>query len=268
MLEGNHSGIVRFFSRRLVPFLAVVVVSRPVGVFLLRSNEDDREPLSESVPLAAAIDPKESGWETEVFSDAADKQLKALSSLIANSSGIDERDVLRLVVSTFHCSPLRPRQLQKVFEDHSLTILRARGSGTETDAGFRGVAGAIDALRSLSEPLNGAKDIHVKFKVFRVELNPKSATTRVFHQANGRSQRGLVQQNATWNCRWHRPSAESSPLLEWIHVEDYEEILRRDSASTLFSDCTASVMANVNSFRQQLAPGIDDWRLPAGADSD
>lgn len=260
MLEGNHLDVVRFFSRRLVPFLAIVVVSLSVGVFLLRSNEDDREPLSESVPLAAAIDPKESGWETEVFSDAADKQLKALSSLIANSSGIDERDVLRLVVSTFRCSPLRPRQLQKVFEDHSLTILRARGSGTETGAGFRGVAGAIDALRSLSESLNGAKDIHVKFKVSRVELNPKSATTRVLYQANGRSIGGLVQQNATWRCRWSRSVAGSPPLLEWIGVENYEESVSNSLQGALFTDCTEAVLGNDFSIQEQLLRGTDQWR--------
>ena len=131
---------------------------------------------------------------------------------------------------------------------------------TNTQNGLTRSVGLMAALKALAEPFANSATVRVKFKIFRVELAAESGVTLVSFQASARTERGLIQENATWRCRWSRSVDGSPPLLEWISVEHYEESVSNSLQGALFTDCTEAVLGNDFSIRKQLLRGMDQWR--------
>ena len=100
----------------------------------------------------------------------------------------------------------------------------------------------------------------VKLKLFRVELQKDGTDTAVIYHASGRKRTGVVQQNATWRCRWRLADGDGKARLTRIQVIDYEEIIPVGDVVTLFSDCTSAVFGNDVTFGEHLVFGIDHWR--------
>ena len=215
-------------------------------------------PLSEAM---SKVDATEDGWPIEVFNDQATKRLHDLAKLLSAPHDLESLQLEDLITSDFACGPLRPDLLERVFTDQALTVWRP-SSGSEEGARltYRGADGLIAAIQSLAAPLADAYEIKVRLKIYRVELTERSAHTAVSYEARGRYGQSVVQQNATWQCRWTAPRDGNSPRIESIRLEDYEEIVPRQETGVLFADCTQAVLGNNASFGQQLVYGIDHWR--------
>ena len=77
-----------------------------------------------STRVAAIDDPVRDGWSTEVISQAAGKQLKQLGALLTQPELVSPDAAATLVTADFHSKPLRPAQLETVFQDSTITVRR------------------------------------------------------------------------------------------------------------------------------------------------
>jgi len=89
--------------------------------------------------------------------------------------------------------------------------------------------------------------------------------TDVYFQADGPTSQGIVQQNATWTCRWiqQHPTAAGQPpklKLTSITVSDYRESIGSADGQPLLVDCTRAVLGENSSFHDQLMKSTNHWR--------
>ena len=211
----------------------------------------------------AMLDPSQDGWDTEVLHDRAKQQWKELGRWLEKRGGPDAPDVARLATSDFSCQTLTPATRQIAFEDAALRVERAEidaSSLVEQQPGtHQGPAGLTAALQELIKPWRNASTVHTYFKVFGVEQQHESFTTRQFITLSGQTDRGFVEQRATWDARWKLDSQASDPRLAWIGVAEFEQTITSPSQPTLYADCTASVLGDSEDFAQQLRVGTNHW---------
>ena len=221
-------------------------------------------------------DPSSDGWDSEVFSQRATAQLKDIAKLMSQPSPIDLAGVEKLAAADFSCAPLRPPGLEIVFRDKSLTVSRAPdgipSNPNSTADVSNGEEVLAESLRTLLQPLRDAGDVRAKFKLFLVTPGDSSVTTQAYYEASSRGRNRSVQQNALWTCRWNPGETGQLPRLEWIGVEDFEEVASQSSAAvpsnerdaqapraTLFADCSEAVLGRNPCFHEQLAYGQEHW---------
>jgi hypothetical protein len=218
-----------------------------------------------------SMDPQNDGWKTEVFSEAALKQLHLLEDLL-EAGPPSAKELAPLIAEDFSCSPLRPDGLETVWEASSLTVRRQRAeANAASPAVFRGGAGWSEALQALREALckdSQAKNSHphVHFKLYRVEQRDGQVATVVDYQAaadvaSSAEKTAAVQQNATWRCLWRQPAGDAPPQLASVEVDRYEEIVYSPPGGghAMFSDCTLAAVGKNACFEQQLRPSLDHW---------
>jgi hypothetical protein len=207
-------------------------------------------------------DPLADGWDTEVFWEASDRVLRGIGSLI--ESGSPSADSAGAFVSAGYSSaPLRLPGLVEVFRDPAFTVRRAANPDPAPPAGaHRGAAGFAKALEELLEPFRGGRDIHAKWKTFRVELPPGDAApgararTKSYFLLTGETPEGPLQMTATWALEWTASSPATPPVLESIAVESHEETT---ASKGLFADCTEASLGGNAIFDAQIRPGADHW---------
>jgi hypothetical protein len=209
------------------------------------------------------LDPRADGWDSEAFSDQALAQLHTLGTIIADRHHGREGELGELVSDTFQSSSLRPAPLVTVYEDALLRVRRSEPrealerAAAETSHGKATMARLMDELISAPGPMT---DVHVHFKIIRVEQENARPSTVVYYQLGARTSSGGVQQNATWHCHWDTGKGDSPPKLDSIHVERFEEVVSANgNGSLLFADCTEAVLGRSPAYRQQLVYGIDHW---------
>ncbi|MCI0461744.1 MAG: VCBS repeat-containing protein [Gemmataceae bacterium] len=227
--------------------------------------------------LCVEADPGVQGWDTEVLSEVIEKQLKAIGQVIKAAAkppgdtapnDVVPNDALTqahpLATSDYQSSALRPADLQAVWQDQGARVFRPARQATAASAlappAHEGPPGFAAALKELAAGLRQASDVWVKFKLFRIADSRPVIVTRAYYQAAGRTPQGIVQQGATWRCRWRmqpRDDGRSVPQIERIEVTDYEESL--GTASTWFSDCTRAALADEPAFDAQLKHGLNYW---------
>jgi hypothetical protein len=200
-------------------------------------------------------DPIIDGWDTELLSEQALKQLDRIGKFVESPDAIDNS----LASSRFQSSELRPGKLQVAYELTGIVVRRPQGTIGRLDGA--GASTFDAAMRSLAEPLRGAKDIHYKFKVFRADATDQSAQTRAYVEFSGVTPAARLQINATWDCQWELPRdlAAEPPLLSGIDVLAYEEVTCASPHGALFSDCTQSALRNLAALETQLVHGRDHW---------
>lgn len=153
-----------------------------------------------------------------------------------------------------------PSDLSHVFQDRSITVQRPIASLPDDDnhALYSGASGLAEAIHAFLAPLAGTAQRRAKFKLFRVDVSESTVTTVAYYEASGSTQQKTIQQNATWACQWTRPASKEPPRLLSIDVRDYEQIETR-GVPKLFTDCTESVIANIDAYHEQFAQGVDYW---------
>ena len=210
------------------------------------------------------VDPRQTEWRTEVFSEAANAQLALLSELLRKPNAITAAALHGLVTDDFNCAALRPGSLNEALRDASIVVRRFRAplerrNPTESTVGaFRGADGAATALQELTTVFRGDPNPNVKLKVYRVEQQEQNMATIVAVEVGAKTSSGAVQINATWKCIWIA-SGDRPPRLISIDVQDYEEVVSTDKNHRWFVDCTEAVLAHNPSYREQLLYGIDTW---------
>ncbi len=157
---------------------------------------------------------------------------------------------------------LRPGDLQTVFEDHVLSVMRPSSDPPQAPASPKvvGPQRLAELLLGLRAPFPSDHDVRTKFKVVSVDLSDSdaSATTTVYYQAAS----GQTSQTATRKCRWLRSEGEEGkpPKLLGIEVVSYEETQYRGSGDALFADCTEAVLGADKSYQEQLSRPLEFWR--------
>ena len=208
--------------------------------------------------------PSKDGWDTELFHQKAKKQLKKLGALIADRTLIDARaHSATLATLDFSCGPLQPVKLRTVFRDQALQVERAEIDAEsikrQLPGRYHGAQGLAAAAAALSAPFRGASDVRFEFKLFRINQSAESVTTRQYFTLCGRTSTGFVEQNGTWLIRWLTSDKDAPPKLQWIGVEDFEQVTTSQQGGPLFADCTESVLGHNVAYRHQLLHGFHHW---------
>ncbi len=236
-------------------FLVFFVVRRgQVNTPVRRAIEVAPQEVAESVE-----EPAEERWETEEFAEAASAQLGQLGHILSSKDDITEAMLSGVVASEFAGVRLRPDSLETVYDSVPLQVRRWNKTEEKADQ-TNGVDGFVEQLLTLREPFRDALEIHIKFKIYSVDVGEESVVTKVIYQASGRHAQGAIQQSAKWLCRWHQSAPQAQPRLAHISLESFEEVVGDSPTGTLFADCTQAVFRNEPSFENQILPGIDFWR--------
>ena len=218
-------------------------------------------PVDVGPSFQATDDPVRDGWDTEVSAGKAGDVLKKLANLLTDTDDLDETKVARLLTADFSCESLVPR-LETAFQDTVLHVQRGilePAADERPTAAHQGPAGFVEALRALIAPLEGATDIHGKFKLFGIQSSSEGLTTRQFLALSGRTQSGMFEENATWSIRWKMASPDKPPKIAWIGVEEFEQVVSRQQSGPLFVDCTESALGQNESFQRQFMLGMNHW---------
>lgn len=213
------------------------------------------------LPVPQQDDPESDGWDTEVFSNLANAQLKQLGTCLQDSGKINANDLRPFIAPHFSCGPLRPSALQRAYSDGSITVERRDPSAhPPTLDHHRGVEGAVEALLDLAGPFATSTGVLVQFKLFHVEQGAAFTTTRQYFSMSGRFGNGSIEQIAIWECQWTTTVDGAAPQILSIAVNEFEQSrVRNPHGPTLFADCTESVLAQNSCFKAQIMRGIFDW---------
>jgi hypothetical protein len=206
----------------------------------------------------------------ERFNQVIDVQLKDFYKIIEHPGGEINEPAARLVADDYWSGPMRPADLQEVFCDPSVAILRGDiVTPPETD-GAQGASGFLDAVDHLVEPYRDFEEIHAKFKTFQIEADGPLISSHAYFHVTATSESQVVEQSATWTFHWRFLPEDNLPKLLGIEVADFEEARTLGSRGALFVDSTEAVLGSQDSFRDQLMYGIGHWRsqLPADVEID
>jgi hypothetical protein len=208
-----------------------------------------------SAPTGAAD--TESPFAAEAFVPAATAQLQKLAAWLAPGAGVNQDDAQSVdVAEDFSCSSLRPPDRELAYQSEDFTVWRIGSSPSLPRR--TGAAGLRAALGELGEPF-AAGPPHYGLHIYQVTSGEDTIEARVHVEINGRGVGCLVEQDAHWRVVWRRAPAGQPARLQTIDVEAFEEVqLRRQQA--WFSDCTASVFGDADSFARQLAYSNTHWQ--------
>ena len=241
---------------------AVAVDNSPVTLINVVQQDGPRSLAHE---LAGKVESTEDDWDTEVLNESAGSQFAELARLIKHPEQIDVSHVAPLVAGDFACTALWPADLVQVLADENLVVRRSK-SETATDetdlsAALRDAEGLVEALQPLLRRLGAGQERHAKFKLIHIEKSAKYFATRCIFEASARTHDTGVQLNAVWICRWQypEPGNPERPRLEWIGIEECEEVVIRADRGRLFSDCTKTVFGDSDVYQKQVLPGLDHW---------
>jgi hypothetical protein len=183
-----------------------------------------------------------------------------LGKLMTHPEHLDAAQLAPFLTSDFTCGDARPGQLQAVYTDARIEVRRPTAPSAPASGDHRGADGFLASLTSMLSPLQHARDLRFKFKMFSVEREgPADVTTRQYFAISGRREDGMVEQNSTWVVRWKQGRPGAPPLLRDVRVQDFEEVTTRGSRP-LFSELTEAVLGGNASYREQLARGNPYWR--------
>lgn len=206
-------------------------------------------------------DPGKDGWDTEVFNNIANKQLKRIGKMLTHPEYLDSDHAAELIIDSFSTNGLRPRHVQPVFHEDDLRVTRQKilplQKGPTQDTIYSGKEGFLSALKDLAAPFQGADDYRFKFKLFRVQKNNDFVITRQYFALSGLTDRGMLEQNSTWEIRWTQRGTEL-PRIASITVTDFEEVAGKVDGGKLFQDITKSVLQNNTSFGDQILHGYPE----------
>ncbi len=204
------------------------------------------------------MNPANDGWDSELFAERAGKQLKHLGEFLVRDDPPTADELAHLLATDFSSTQLRPAERQQVFADMSVTVERPQQH--VQDPTYQGAEGLSSALEDLTAGLEKASDKHFKFKLFRITPSDQQIETTSYFELSGRNASGAIQRSSTWRCRWEPSAPEREPRLLSIRVDDYEEVIVRNTNQTLFSDCTESIFRESRAYSEQFRRGIDYWR--------
>ncbi len=202
-------------------------------------------------PVLAIDDPSKDGWETEVLSAQALKQLKQIAREV--ESGLAEKQP-SFVAPDFRSGPLRPAPLNVVYDKFPFMVERESSSSDKSN-GHEETRSYSEVIQELRSPFSHEQALRVSVKVFRIFLEEETFVTREFVSILGTTDGHPVEENATWKTRW---SIGKKPGLLSLQVEDFERTTLKKTRP-LFTDCTTAVLKKELEKNNQLTNGVSDW---------
>ncbi|MCH1504807.1 MAG: VCBS repeat-containing protein, partial [Verrucomicrobiales bacterium] len=200
------------------------------------------------------LDPGETGWESEAFSEWVSSEMKAViaAGLTGSKKGAYKK-LGSLLSDDLVFSSLRPSQRPPLFESYEMAITQSPGTSP-------GQAGGIDAfeasLKDLGSPIAKATSKRVKFKVMHVEQQESLVHARMLFEMSGKLAEGWFQANAVWHTDW---TTNEPYQITSVRVEDYREAAP-GQGKIEFVDIAPQVLAKTDSYADQLAYSFDYWR--------
>ena len=203
-------------------------------------------------------DPIEKSWSVETFNDKASVQLHHIKKLLLANATVTEENVRDLVAPEFTCGSLTQEDMTTIFHESPLRVRRP--SADTSSNRFRHGSGFAEALEVLRSSLPEGQGRKASFKTSSVkeEADGDAATVRsvVEVQLAGESKEGVVQYRAQWHCQWQLTAGEL-PLLLSLTVAGEE--VSESKMGILFTDVTADILGENESFTKQLSHGVDYW---------
>ncbi len=207
-------------------------------------------------------DPTKDGWTTEAFSEQAGQQLDRLGQFLVDGASHAPSALADLVTDDFSCAPLAPAELEQVYRDEVLEVVRAapvsesgKRASTETPRGPRALASALGGILA---PLRDVQNTRFKFKIFRVNRQEHTVITEQYFSLSARTPDGAVEQHATWTINWQIVAQDAPPKLSRIEVVDFEQV-RSKHAAPWFSDYTAAMLHRNECYGSQFQRGYNHW---------
>ena len=215
------------------------------------------------------MDPGTTGWETEVFSEQAERQLSLLAEWLTRREGRVGEPLALLLADQFVADRLVPEELETAFDDGVIQVRRsAAAQGATGDLRSAVLArpsrDGVDRLEELVQRFGSDGPSKTKFRLFRVRMGGtgEPAVTRQYVSMSGPSAAGTREWNAVWTIHWSVDKDTSSPpRIREIAVDAFEEVDLRSVApgASFLADCTTSLFRGVDSFAEQLSRGTDYW---------
>ena len=190
-------------------------------------------------------DPTYDRWRSETLHEEAKPVLRGFLGFLLRGEGAPD--------PVFEgCTRLRPRDLEQIFDDGVVSVLRP----VTLDAELRPPAELRELGRELAEPFGGAV-LNEHFKIVRVDLEGEDAfeTTALVH-VEGAVDGGRVQLKMEWRLGWS-VDAEEPPRIRWLRSISFEEVHAR---SPLFTDLTAHLFGSFPRFEQEFLHGVEHYQ--------
>lgn len=211
------------------------------------------------------MDPaNEEGWDSEVLAESAKTQLKKILYLLKKTQV--RQDYLEpYVTQDFTGTWLRVEPHDTTTLDSQYLIRRPQNElspkkgDTSVVVGAEGLAEALEFVR---DALGSGSNIHVGVKLFNVELNQDSFTTRSYVELSNIDPQHSFQLNGLWRTDWRYPDktkGEDFPRLLWVGVERHDEALH-PSGPKQFVDITKAAMKNVAAYPDRVLRGLTHWQ--------
>lgn len=216
--------------------------------------------------------PRGDGWQSEVLAQQAHAQLERIGRLLVGQADGDLDRLATLVSDDFASDPLRPSELETIYDDSLVTVERARARD-EGPPSIRDRHEWIEAARTMaSEHSAAVRDVRYQFKITHVEPalagDDSVFSTRQIFSLAYRTDDRRVEEHATWHIDWQRDRSNESapPKLRTLRVRQFRRTTTR-RGEPLFVDCTHSALAENACYSQQLLLGMNHWldRMPAYA---
>ena len=238
-----------------------------------KESSEDSPPRQESGQILAGLDdfeqswkqsddPDADGWDSESFNVAAGDQLKQFGEWLVAKSAAPE---LLSEWFTEEAKVVFPSQAgdSKKLELGGFSISRRTTDQSKvSDALASELAAQFGWLRE-------SEDARFKFKIF--ELLPIGGGSgirgKVSVAFSGEEAGKMREQHATWKVEWSGDFGQEEPRLSSVvslGSESASSLSSGGSQSTLFSDCTQSVLGANDCYESQLQRGLNHWlqRVP------
>ena len=256
-LSWFRRGLIVLLGSGVLGAVVVFLFQRPDRGEISPTGSLAEVPTQAVTPMEVLDDPGSDGWPTEVLGAQAKDQLKELGKLILNPSKRDGKALRAILVENVSFGLLSGGKLATTYSDSVLSVERAEAPSTVEPV--LGVAAFEDAMAEIWQDLEGSVDPRFAVKVFRVREEGDFFTTRQYVSISGITEKGSLEQHATWTTRWKIGQEDEAPLLASLDVSEFEQVVSRTQGRTLFSDCTAAVLGANPSYRQQISRGFGHW---------
>ncbi len=204
-------------------------------------------------------DPGQDGWESEALEQEAKAQLKALGKLIVHPGDPETPALESLVVPEgFRGDRLVPEDLEEVFSDGVLVVERPPKEGSSSGQ-LTGLDGLQESLAEAAAGIAGDEEARFEVKIVGVEPGEGGFATRQYVSLFGVTERGAVEDHATWRVEWKHGEDGTPPRLQGLAVERFERVRTRELGRPLFADCTEAALKANESYRTQLLFGTNHW---------
>jgi FG-GAP-like repeat len=189
----------------------------------------------------AADDPAQDGWDTEAANDKVGAQLAVLKAWLISKSPAPG-DLAQLMERD--CRVLAPAAgaPKLVFSDG--VVLVNEKDAVPAQPELRG------ALEQELKKLRQGTDAHAAIKVTGIQKSAAGWTTKLRVQLDERTSTRRRQLNADWMAEW-----TNEFKLAMLDFAAWTEV----SMARGFADCTETLFAANESWKQQLAFGTDHW---------